>query len=110
MTICTGPIQAQIELPTDGKVFASSNIQGRLLHILVERGDQVKAGDILAEVESLELKNWQLELLQTRVLLNLTKTSLDRMQPLSGGGSVPQRKTSGNSAQSTRRIVTPSKV
>jgi cobalt-zinc-cadmium efflux system membrane fusion protein len=85
------PIQAQIELPTDGKAFASTNIHGRLSRILVERGDRVRAGDVLAEVESLELKNWQLELLQTRVLLNLTKTSLDRMQPLSGGGSVPEK-------------------
>jgi cobalt-zinc-cadmium efflux system membrane fusion protein len=85
------PIQAQIELPTDGKVFASSNIRGRLLNLLVERGDRVQAGDVLAEVESLELKNLQLQLLQTRVLLNLTKTSLDRMQPLSGVGSVPEK-------------------
>lgn len=85
------PIQAQIELPTDGKVFASSNIRGRLLNLLVERGDRVKAGDVLAEVESLELKNLQLQLLQNRVTLNLTKTSLDRMEPFRGAGNVPEK-------------------
>ena len=81
---------ARLELPTDRKSFGTSNVQGKILQLFVERGDRVTAGTVLAEIESLELKNWQLDLLRTRVQIELAQATLDRMQSTSGQGAIPE--------------------
>ena len=81
---------ARLELPTDRKSFATSNVQGKILQLFVERGDRVTAGTVLAEIESLELKNWQLDLLRNRVQIELTQATLDRMQSSGGQGAIPE--------------------
>ncbi|MBX9789056.1 MAG: efflux RND transporter periplasmic adaptor subunit [Pirellulales bacterium] len=90
----TGPqplvATARLELPTNRKSFASSNVQGKILQLFVERGDRVTAGTVLAEIESLELKNWQLDLLRNRVQIELTQTTLERVQSLGGQGAIPE--------------------
>lgn len=82
---------AIVELPTDQQVLASSPVEGRISKILVEPGQHVEAGQILAEVDSLELRNVQLELLQTQTQSRLMQQSLGRLQDLAGQGVAPQR-------------------
>ena len=83
-------VNARLELPIDRKTFATSNVQGKILRLLVERGDWAIAGTVLAELESMELKNWQLDLLRNRVQIELTQATLDRMQSSSGQGAIPE--------------------
>ncbi|HEX7446742.1 MAG TPA: efflux RND transporter periplasmic adaptor subunit [Pirellulales bacterium] len=70
----------RIETPTTGKQFATSTVEGRLASILVERGDRVKAGQVLAEIDSLELRNLQLDLLAAQARLDLTNLTLKRLE------------------------------
>ena len=68
--------QGQVELPTDQKTFASAPIDGRIQRILVEHGQSVRKGEVLAELESLPFKTLQLDYLQART--SLAQASLNR--------------------------------
>jgi RND family efflux transporter MFP subunit len=80
-----------VELPTDQQAVATPQIEGRIRRILVEPSRQVSAGDVLAEVDSLELRSVQLELLETLTRSRLAEQSLRRLQGLNGRGVMPQR-------------------
>jgi len=82
--------QATVELPTDRQVFATSRVEGRLARILVDPSQPVRAGQVLAEVDSLQLRNQQLELLQAVAKMRWTQESLARLEGLSQGGT-PKR-------------------
>ncbi|MBI2823219.1 MAG: efflux RND transporter periplasmic adaptor subunit [Planctomycetia bacterium] len=84
-------VRGEVELPTDRQAFASSTISGQIRALLVKRGQHVNEGDVLAEVESLELKTWQLDLLQTRIVSEFTKTSLERTEERARQGAVPDK-------------------
>ncbi len=83
--------QAQIELPTDKRAAAYSTVTGRIAHVLVEHGERVTAGQVLAEVESLELRNVQLDLLQSNTRLRLSRKLLDRYNRLNATGGIAER-------------------
>jgi membrane fusion protein, heavy metal efflux system len=83
--------QAAIELPTDRQVFATSRIEGRLVKVLVDPSQPVRAGQVLAEVDSLQLRNLQLELLQALSQMRWTQQSLKRLEGVSGMGGTPKR-------------------
>lgn len=72
----------RIETPTGAKQFATSTVEGRLTSILVERGDRVKVGQVLAEIDSLELRNLQFDLLAAQARLDLTNQTLQRLAGL----------------------------
>lgn len=84
--------QGIVELPTDRQAIANSHIEGRIARILVEPGQQVAAGDVLAEVDSLQLRSVQLELLQTLVQSRLTEQTLARLAASGSQGVTPKRK------------------
>jgi RND family efflux transporter MFP subunit len=69
-----------VELPTDRKHFASSRISGRIARILVEHGQHVAAGAPLAEIESLELRDLQGELLSTQARLGWVSERVKRLE------------------------------
>lgn len=73
-------VQGTVELPTDQKAFASARIEGRIARILVNHSQPVHAGDVLAEVESLQLRNLQGELLESQAKLNWTSERLRRLE------------------------------
>jgi membrane fusion protein, heavy metal efflux system len=75
-------VPGRIETPTSAKQFATTTAPGRLVSLQVERGDRVRAGQVLAEVDSLDLRNLQLDLLGTRTKLELTRQMLERFQGL----------------------------
>jgi len=80
-----------IELPTDQQAIAAPQVQGRVGRILVEPCQQVAAGEVLAEVDSLELRSLQLELLQLVTESRLAQQALKRLEELGGGGVTPKR-------------------
>jgi RND family efflux transporter MFP subunit len=84
-------VNGLVSLPTFRKLFASSTIGGRIHRILIEHGQRVEKGQILAEVQSLELQTLQLDLLLARTKLNLARQSLDRFVRVSQEGAVSDR-------------------
>ena len=83
--------KAMVELPTSQKAFATSLIEGRVAKIAVAPGQAVGVGDTLAEVESQQLRNLQLELLQAVGKLRWTQSEVDRLQPLAESGKTSAR-------------------
>ena len=77
---------ASVELPTHQKTFAASIIEGRIANILVEPGQKVRAGEVLAEIDSQQLRNLQLDLLQAQAKLKWTENSVRRLKPLADKG------------------------
>lgn len=80
-----------IELPTDRQAVVTSQIEGRVRRIHAQPSQQVAAGDVLVEVDSLHLRSLQLELLQTWTHVRLIEQSLRRLEGLSGQGMTPKR-------------------
>ncbi len=74
--------QGYVELPTDQKTFASAPIDGKIGRILVEHGQPVKRGQVLAELQSLPFKTLQLDFLQGRTNLTQAAIALDRLHAL----------------------------
>lgn len=75
-------VPGKIEAPTSRKHYAAAAVEGRLASILVERGTRVRRGDVLAEIDSLQLRNRQLDLLSALVRLDVTRDMLDRLKSL----------------------------
>ena len=75
-------VQGQVVMPTDRKRFATSAVEGRIQQLLVERGDRVRAGQVLATIDSLQLRNLEFDLLDVQVKLALNEQSLERLQGL----------------------------
>lgn len=81
--------QGQVELPTDQKAFASAPIDGRIGRILVEHGQSVRKGQVLAELQSLPFQMLQLDFLQACMNRAQAAIHLDRLQSL--GESVSRK-------------------
>jgi len=75
-------VNGTIEVPPDHKAFASARIPGKIARILVDLSEPVRAGQPVAEVESLEFQSLQLELIQTRTRLAQIKDLLERARKL----------------------------
>lgn len=80
-----------IELPTDRQSVVTSQIEGRVRRIHAKPSQQVAAGDVLLEVDSLQLRSLQLELLQAWTQARLVEKSLQRLEGLGGQGMTPKR-------------------
>jgi RND family efflux transporter MFP subunit len=80
-----------IELPTDRQSLVASPIEGRVRCIHVRPSQQVAAGDVLVELDSLQLRSVQLELLQAWTQARLVRQSLHRLEQLDGQGVTAKR-------------------
>lgn len=60
----------------------SSRVAGKVTALFVQVGDAVKAGQKIAEIQSLEIQKLQLELIQAENKLNLHQAELERIQRL----------------------------
>jgi len=95
--VALGPVERTLEArarvfaPPERQGFASSRIGGRLRSILVRPGDRVERGQVLGEVESLELEAVQGELLRAKVVLSLEEANLARVRALQAEQNVPER-------------------
>jgi cobalt-zinc-cadmium efflux system membrane fusion protein len=75
-------VPGRIEAETGRKQFATSTVAGRVASILVEHGERVRKGDVLAEIDSLYVRNLQLDLLGAKVRLDLARETLERLKSL----------------------------
>jgi RND family efflux transporter MFP subunit len=80
-----------LELPPDRRAIASARLAGTLHRIRVDRDQPVRAGDVIAEVASLELQNLQLELLSSHLKAGILEQTLSRLDPLKAGSAVSSR-------------------
>lgn len=71
-------VDAVVELPPDRRVVAATQLGGVLQNIVVDQGDKVETGDVLAEVASLELRDLQLELWRAALDRQLWRETLER--------------------------------
>lgn len=78
-----------LDVPPQQRTTASSQLSGKLVSIRVDRGQSVKAGEVLAEIASLELQDIQLELLRNHLDGELWSGTLARLRSVSD--SVPRR-------------------
>jgi len=83
-------VQGIVEVPTEQKVFATSRIEGRLSQIFVDQGERVQAGQVLASIDSLELRNLQGKLLEAHVQVNWTKQRLEKLRKFQGISAIKQ--------------------
>jgi RND family efflux transporter MFP subunit len=84
-------LSAAVELPPDRKAVVSSPLTGTVRRILVDRDETVRAGQVVAEVGSLELLTLQLDLLRSHLQLQLLEETLKRLRPLAQNSVVPMR-------------------
>ncbi|MFO7905868.1 MAG: efflux RND transporter periplasmic adaptor subunit [Planctomycetota bacterium] len=80
-----------VELPTDQQALATPHVEGRVRRILVEPSQEVSQGQVIAEIDSLQLRSVQLDLLQTLTQARLIEQSLDRLEELHDQGVVAKR-------------------
>ncbi|MFZ5832670.1 MAG: efflux RND transporter periplasmic adaptor subunit, partial [Planctomycetota bacterium] len=80
-----------IELPTDQQALATPQVEGRVARILARPSQRVSQGEVLAEIDSLELRSVQLNLLQTLAQARLVEQSLGRLEGLHDQGVVAKR-------------------
>ena len=78
-----------LDVSPQRRTTASSQLGGKLVNIRVDRGQSVKAGDVLAEIASLELQDVQLELLRSHLDGELWSGTLARLRTVAD--SVPKR-------------------
>lgn len=71
---------ATLVTPWSRHAYVSARLSGRIDKLHVQPGQTVTAGQILAEVKSLELKNLQLEAVNARNDLRLSAKLLDQME------------------------------
>ncbi|MCL4204149.1 MAG: efflux RND transporter periplasmic adaptor subunit [Pirellulaceae bacterium] len=80
-----------VELPTDQQALVTSQIEGRVRRIFIQPSQQIAQGDVLAEIDSLQLRSIQLDLLQTLSHVRLIEQSLKRLEELHDQGVVAKR-------------------
>ncbi len=76
-----------VDLPPGGKAVVSSRLSGVISRIQVDRSQPVEAGQIVAEVASLEFQQLQLDLLRQHLQVDLLQESLQRLRSLDDKGN-----------------------
>jgi RND family efflux transporter MFP subunit len=82
---------AMLETPWQGHAFATARAGGKVAALHVRPGQAVAEGQLVAEVESLELDALQLELLAARTEARLSGQNLRALEAAAKEGSVSDR-------------------
>jgi RND family efflux transporter MFP subunit len=82
-------IDGEAEVPPQARSFIATPLAGTLEKIQVDRAQAIRPNDIVAEIASLELQNWQLEFLRAEQESTLLEETLNRLEE--AGASVPAR-------------------
>jgi membrane fusion protein, heavy metal efflux system len=69
-----------VDLPPDSKSSAGPRLAGNILRIHVDRGQTVKRGDLLAEVQSIEFQSLQLDLIREDLAAKLAEQRLESIR------------------------------
>lgn len=102
------PLSAEVRAYVEAPIYARAS--GYLKRWLVDIGDQVKAGDLLAEIETPEidqqLSQARAELAQAEATLDLAKTTATRWNELLKSSSVSEQETAEKKADLTLKTAT----
>jgi len=80
-----------VEVPPNRRDSVSAPLLGTLQTIRVDRGQVVQAGDVLADISSLEFQDLQMELYQTHLQLGLLEHTLQRLKNLDASQLLARR-------------------
>jgi len=83
-------IDGVLDVPPSHRATVSTQLDGTLARILVDRGAQLKRGDVIAELMSQEFLTLQLELLSAEIALQLQQTSVTNYRSAQAGISERQ--------------------
>jgi RND family efflux transporter MFP subunit len=84
-------LSGTVELPPGRQAVVSSRLPGTIHRILVDRSQAVSAGEVVAEVASLELQNLQLELLRNHLELGVLEQTLKALPTSTSPDAIPAR-------------------
>jgi RND family efflux transporter MFP subunit len=84
-------LPALLVAPWQGRAFVTTRLAGRITAVRVQPGQAVSQGQALAEVQSVELENLQLELLQAANEARLSAENLKQLEKGFTGGATPTR-------------------
>ncbi len=73
-------IDGVVDVPATNRSIASAQLGGTIYEILVDRGQRVRRGQVLAEVTSQAFQNLQLELLQSSLNFNMKQTMVKNLR------------------------------
>jgi cobalt-zinc-cadmium efflux system membrane fusion protein len=87
----TVELSGAVDLPSGRGAVVSSRLPGALQRIAVDRSQAVAAGEVIAEVASMELQNLQLELLRHHLQVELLGGNLERLRSLGAAVALSSR-------------------
>ena len=90
-------IDGVVDVPPTYRSIASSQLGGAISKIMVDRGQRVHKGQVLAEVASQAFQNLQLELLRASLNLNMKQTMVENL--LSAREAIAPRQLWENESQ-----------
>ncbi|MBM3963499.1 MAG: efflux RND transporter periplasmic adaptor subunit [Planctomycetes bacterium] len=82
-------VDAIVELPPMQRTRVATQMQGSVSKVLVDRSEQVRAGQVLAEISSFEAVTLQLEFVKTVLDLELQSNTYRRLE--TAGGTISPR-------------------
>lgn len=82
---------ATLTAPWKAHAFASSRLAGRVVRLHAHPGQKVRAGELLAEVEGVELESLQLEMLNAANDVGLSEKLVALIEPLARTGAVAEK-------------------
>lgn len=84
-------ILGEVRVNEDAYAEVGSPISARVVQVLSASGDSVRPGQVLVELQSVELGRTQAEYLTAKARLDLARKSLQRKRSLAGERIAPQR-------------------
>src|SRR5581483_9003135 len=89
-------LDGTVDVPPDRRADVSAQLAGTRERIRVEPGQVVRAGDVLAEVASLDLQNLQMDLLRADLDRRLQKDAVERLRAVGTGVAARQLQETEN--------------
>ncbi len=90
-------IDGIVDVPPTHRSVASAQLAGTIKSILIDRGQKVRRGDVLAEVSSQAFQNLQIDFLQANLNVRLKQTLVDNLR--SANDAIAQRQLWENESQ-----------
>ena len=84
-------LDGMVDLPPNRKAIVAARLAGTVERILVDRDQVVQAGDVVAEIASLELQTMQLDLLRSHLQARLLGPRVAVLRELAKAGALSDR-------------------
>jgi RND family efflux transporter MFP subunit len=95
----TVKLTGAVQVPPDSRAFIGSRVEGKIANVYVNVGDVVKAGQVLATVQSPEFETLQVELLRAAAELPVAEAASARLKKLIEIEAVSQKDVQNAVAQ-----------